>query len=73
MVERLRPHWRERIVAPKDRPGRPWGVGQLEDHLLVLLILYRCSITQDFMGCLYGVNKGTVSRSCQRRSKSTPP
>ncbi len=66
MVEQLRPHWREGIVVPKNRSGRPWGVGQLEDHLLVLLILYRCSITQDFMGCLYGVNKGTVSRSLRR-------
>jgi hypothetical protein len=45
LVDRLRPHWRERIVAPKNRPGRPWGVGGLEDQLLVLLILYRCAIT----------------------------
>lgn len=66
MVERLRPHWRDRIVASKNRSGRPWGVGGLEDHLLVLLILYRCAITQDFMGCLYGVDKGTVSRSLRR-------
>jgi IS5 family transposase len=66
MVEQLRPHWQERVVAPKNRPGRPWGVGQLEDHLLLLLIVYRCSITQDFMGCLYGVNKGIVSRSLRR-------
>ena len=66
MVERLRPHWRERVLIPKNRSGRPWGVGQLEDHLLVLLIVYRCSITQDFMGCLYDVNKGTVSRSLRR-------
>ena len=53
LVARLRPHWRERIEAPKNRSGRPWGVGGLEDHLLVLLILYRCAVTQDFMGCLY--------------------
>jgi hypothetical protein len=66
MATSLRPHWRERIVSSKNRSGRPWGVGGLEDHLLVLLILYRCSITQDFMGCLYGVNKGTVSRSLRR-------
>ena len=49
LVERLRPLWRERIEAPKNRSGRPWGVGGVEDHLLVLLILYRCAITQDFM------------------------
>ena len=35
LVERLRPHWRERIEAPKNRSGRPWGVGGVEDHLLV--------------------------------------
>jgi len=66
MVDRLRPHWRARIVASKNRSGRPWGVGGLEEHLLVLLIVYRCAITQDFMGCLYGVDKGTVSRSLRR-------
>lgn len=29
----------------------------LEDHLLVMLILYRCHITQDFLDPLYGVDK----------------
>ena len=66
MVERLRPHWRERVVEPKNRSGRPWGVGGLADHLLVLLILYRCAITQDFLGCLYRTDKSTVSRSLRR-------
>ena len=36
MVERLRPHWRDRIEAPKNRSGRPWELGGLDDHLLVL-------------------------------------
>jgi hypothetical protein len=53
MVCLLDPHWERRIEEPKDREGRPWGVGGLEDHLLVLLILYRCHITQDFLACLY--------------------
>ncbi len=66
LVERLQPHWRKRIEAPKNRSGRPWGVGGLEDHLLVLLILYRCAITQDFMACLYRTDKSTVSRSLRR-------
>lgn len=66
LVERLRPHWRECIVTSKNRSGRPWGVGGLEDHLLVLLILYRCAITQDFMACLYQTDKSTISRSLQR-------
>ncbi len=66
LVERLRPHWRERIEAPKNRSGRPWGVGGLEDHLLLMLIVYRCAITQDFMACLYRTDKSTVSRSLRR-------
>ena len=66
MVERLRPHWRERIEAPKDRSGRPWGVGGLEDHLLVLLIVYRRAVILDFMACLYGTDKSTISRSLRR-------
>ena len=66
LVERLRPHWRERIEAPKNRSGRPGGVSGVENHLLVLLILYRCAITQDFMACLYQTNKSTISRSLRR-------
>ncbi len=66
LVKYRRPHWRDWIEAPKNRPGRPWGVGGVEDHLLVLLILYRCAITQDFMACLYQTNKSTISRSLRR-------
>ncbi len=66
LTERLRPHWQELVVASKNRAGRPWGVGGLEDHLLVLLILYRCAITQDFMACLYRTDKSTISRTLRR-------
>ena len=66
MSDRLRLHWKQRIEKPKNRTGRPYGVGGLDDHLLVLLILYRCHITQDFLACLYGVDKGTICRSLER-------
>jgi IS5 family transposase len=66
MIALLRPHWRQRIVEVKNRDGRPYGVGGLEDHLLVLLIVYRCHITQDFLACLYGVDKATICRSLKR-------
>ena len=69
MIERLRPHWRERIVAVKDRSGRPWRVGGLEDHLLVLLLLYRCAITQDFVACLYRTDQSVISRAMRRIEK----
>jgi len=66
MVKRLRPHWRERIVKSKNRSGRPWGIGGLEEHLLVLLILYRCCVTQDFLACLYQTDQAAISRSLRR-------
>lgn len=65
MAGRLRPQW-QRVEARKARAGRPFGVGGLEDHLLVLLILYRCHITQDFLACLYGVDKACICRSLKR-------
>src|SRR5277367_2012155 len=66
MVQKLRPHWRERVVDAKNRVGRPWGIGGLEEHLLVLLILYRCCVTQDFLACLYQVDQAAISRSLRR-------
>lgn len=62
---RLRPSWKRR-GRRKERSGRPYGVGGLEDHLLVLLIIYRCHITQDFLACLFGVGKVTICRSLRR-------
>jgi len=69
MVERLRPHWRERVVKTKNRAGRPWSIGGLEEHLLVLLILYRCCVTQDFLACLYQTDQAAISRSLRRIEK----
>lgn len=66
MVARLRPCWQRRIVDSRDRAERPWGVGGLEDHLLALLILYRRAVTQDFLGCLYRVDKAVICRALQR-------
>jgi transposase len=71
MVKQLRPYWRERIVASKNRSGRPWGIGGLEEHLLVLLILYRCCVTQDFLACLYQTDQAAISRSLRRIERLT--
>ncbi|MCP5006720.1 MAG: transposase [Planctomycetes bacterium] len=68
MSKLLRPAW-EDLAKSKNRAGRPFGVGDLEDHLLVMLILYRCHITQDFLALLYGVDKATICRSMARIEK----
>ena len=45
----------------------PYGVGSLEDPLLVLLILYRCISHKIFCLCvLYGVDKATLCRTVVR-------
>ena len=62
MVCRLGPLW-EKASCRKNRPGRPYDVGGVDDHFLVPLILDRCHITQDFLALLYSVDKATICRS----------
>ena len=38
---------------------------RLADRLLLTLLYYRAYITQEFVGFLFGVDKGTVSREVQ--------
>ena len=68
MVKRLQRSW-DRQEAAKRRSGRPHDIGGLEEHLLLLLIIYRCHLTQDFMSLLFGVDKSTISRSLKRIEK----
>ncbi len=65
MVKHLQPGW-ERLAKRKNRSGRPYGVGELDNHLLVLLISYRCHLTQDFLALLYRVDKATICRALRR-------
>jgi hypothetical protein len=52
--------------AQKLKSGRPSDLGGLDDHLLVLLIYYRCYVTQEFLGFFYHVNKSAICRAIQR-------
>lgn len=58
--------WEKKITNRKKLEGRPYGVGNLKDHLLTLLIYYRCYTTQEFIGVLYGVDDSCVCRSIKR-------
>lgn len=68
MATKLRPSW-EKQEARKRRSGRPHGVGGLEEHLLLLLLTYRCHLTQELLACLFGVDKSTICRSLKRIEK----
>lgn len=60
------PEWEKKIIKPKKLDGRPYGVGNLKEHLLSLLMYYRCYTTQEFIGMLYGVDDSCICRSIKR-------
>jgi hypothetical protein len=51
MVEQLRTSW-EAAERRKTKSGRPWEVGGLENHLLIMLLYYRKrELTPTFRRC----------------------
>lgn len=71
----LEPVWLARKAkqsASRPRRRKP-GAGRkaklrLADRLLLTLLYYRAYLTQEFVGFLFGVDKGTVSRKVQELS-----
>ena len=65
MLSRLRGPWTA-AQHRKAKSGRPWEVGGLDDHLLIMLIYYRCYVTQEFIGFFYDVDRSVICRSIKR-------
>jgi hypothetical protein len=65
MIEKIRPLWDVRRDN-FDEGGRSHNLPGLEDHLLAMLIYYRCYITYVFMGLLFNSHETTVIRSVGR-------
>ena len=72
MLAQLTAPWNE-AQARKVKSGRPWETGELEDHLLIMLIYYRCYVTQEFVGFFYHVDKSAICRAIQRVEKLAKP
>jgi len=72
MLARLRGPW-DAAARRKAKPGRPWGIGGLEDRLLVLLLYYRCYVTQEFLGFFYQVDRSVICRAIQRVEAQVKP
>jgi len=72
MMKELRPSW-DAEERGKRKSGRPSDVGGLEDHLLVMLIYYRCYVTQEFIGFFYRVDKSAICRAIKRIEKHVLP
>jgi DDE superfamily endonuclease/Helix-turn-helix of DDE superfamily endonuclease len=75
LVAELEPVWLARKAkrsARRPRQRKP-GAGRkakllLNDRVLLTLLYYRTYVTQEFVGFLFGVDKGTVSRNVQELS-----
>lgn len=65
MVAQLRAPW-EAAERRKAKSGRPWEVGGLEDHLLIMLLYYRCYVTQEFIGFFWNVDRSVICRAIRR-------
>ena len=72
MVHQRRGPWDAR-ERRKLKSGRPWETGGLEDPLLIMLVYYRCYVTQEFIGCLYRVDRSAVCRAVKRIEAHAAP
>jgi len=68
MCEKIRPLWEKRRDN-FEYGGRPHSLYGLENHLLVLLLYYRCYVTYEFLSCLFDSHETTVMRSVKRIEK----
>ena len=65
-VSKLKPAWqaaqRRKVVA-----GRPYGIGDLREHLLLLLLIYyRTYTTHLFLAQIFKVDEATICRAIKR-------
>lgn len=65
IIEKLSPLWEKRVIGRYKRPGRDFKLS-LEDMVLMLLLYYRCYITQEFIGFLFNLDDSRVSRLIKR-------
>ena len=72
MVEQLRTSW-EAAERRKTKSGRPWEVGGLENHLLIMLLYYRCYVTQEFIGFFWQVDRSVIYRAIRRVERHAQP
>ena len=65
ITKQLKPVWRA-IQKRKLVEGRPYGVGGLREHLLLLLIYYRTYTTHLFLAQIFHVDEATICRAIKR-------
>lgn len=66
MTQKCHPLWERRLQSKKKVSGRPYGLKDLEHHILCLLLYDRCYTSQLFLGFLLNVDDSCVCRSIKR-------
>ena len=64
-VSRLKRAW-EAVQRRKRIAGRPYGIGDLREHLLLLLMYYRTYTTHLFLAQIFKVDEATICRAIKR-------
>ena len=64
-VSRLKSAWRA-AQRRKRVAGRPYGIGDLREHLLLLLMYYRTYTTHLFLAQIFKVDETTICRAIKR-------
>ena len=67
IMKQLKPAWRE-VQKRKRGAGQPYGVGELREHLLLLLMYYRTYTTHLFLAQIFKVDEATICRAIKRIS-----
>lgn len=65
IMTQLTPLWEKQVIGRYKRPGRDYKMS-LEDRVLMLLLYYRCYITQEFIGFLFDIDDSRVCRLIKR-------
>jgi len=68
MAEKIRPLWEKRRDNLEEG-GRNHSLYGHENHLLALLLYYRCYVTYEFLSFLFDTHETTVMRSIKRIEK----
>ena len=68
ICEKIRPLWEKRRDN-SENGGRPHSLCGLENHLLAMLLYYRCYVTYEFLSYLFDCHETTVMRSVKRIEK----
>ena len=64
-VSKLKSAWRAE-QRRKRVAGRPYGIGDLREHLLLLLMYYRTYTTHLFLAQIFKVDEATICRAIKR-------